>query len=164
MTETIENFWDLIDDIPTCMVTTNDDGVMRSRPMAHQIDREAGMIHFLTESGTPKLEELHDDSDLALNFADTAKHRYVSVSGKGMVSSDRNLIRKLWGPFCEVWFEGDAETADVRVISVRPEQGDYWQTTAGKVKATYEMVKCYFIDEVPDIGENQKISFTGTAG
>lgn len=164
MTETIDNFWDLIGEIPTCMVTTNDDGVLRSRPMAPRIDREGGLIHFLTESGTPKLEELHDDSDLALNFADPAKHRYVSVSGKGIVSSDRDLIRKLWGPYCDVWFKGDAETADVRVISVRPEQGDYWQSTAGAVTAAYETVKCYFIDEVPDIGENRKIDFTATAG
>jgi hypothetical protein len=35
---------------------------------------------------------------------------------------------------------------------------------AGAVTAAYETVKCYFIDEVPDIGENQKIDFTATAG
>lgn len=159
MTEKHENFWDLIENITICMVTTNDNGSLRSRPMASKVDRETGLIYFLTESGTPKLEELHQDSDLALSFADPDNHCYVSVSGRGVVSKDRELIKKLWGPFCDVWFEGDADTADVSVISVHPEQGDYWKNTSGKVKTAFEMAKFYFIDGVPDIGENRRVTF-----
>lgn len=159
MTETRENFWDLIEDHNICMVTTNDGGKLRSRPMAPRVDREAGVIHFLTESGTPKLDELHHDNDLAINFSDPSDYCFASVSGRGVVSRDRALIKKLWGRYCEIWFEGDEDTADVAVISVSPEQAEYWDNTSGKIRTAYEMAKSYFTDQQPDVGDNRKVNF-----
>ncbi|UWR24455.1 pyridoxamine 5'-phosphate oxidase family protein [Sulfitobacter sp. S190] len=158
MTEEHERLWEIISDMPACMVTTQDGDVMRARPMATFIDKDARTIRFVTDNGSAKLSELADDHDLCLTFADTKSMLYASVSGKGKVSRDRDLIRKLWGPYCDVFFPGGADEADVAVITVVPTQAEYWDNDKNSVAMAYEMVKAYFSDDGPDLGGNAKLS------
>lgn len=157
VTDKIEQLWDMMDDAKICMVTTMDNGVMRSRPMVAYIDKDAQTIAFLTDRTSAKIEELHQDKDIALSFVNTDDMEFVSLSGKGHVSTDRGLIKDMWGPYADVFFGGDADTADVAVISVKPEQAEYWDSEDGKLKLAYEMTKAYFTDEGPDIGDNAKL-------
>jgi general stress protein 26 len=153
-----EKFWSLIDDINVCMVTTNDNGTLRSRPMAPYVDSEHKTIRFITDRSSAKVEELHHDKDIALSFADADDYRFASVSGLGQVSTNRDVIKDLWGPQCDIWFEGDADTADVAVITVKPEQAEIWDSESGKVKTAFEIAKAYFTDDVPQLNGNSKIA------
>ncbi len=152
-----EKFWSLIDDMNVCMVTTHDGGVLRSRPMAPYVDQDHKVIRFMTDRSSAKVEELHHDKDLALSFADNDDYRFASVSGRGQVSTNRAMIKDLWGPACDIWFEGDADTADVAVITVQPEQAEFWDSDSGKIKTAFEIAKAYFTDDVPDLDGNAKI-------
>ena len=157
MTDKQDQFWDIISEATNCMVTTNDEGVLRSRPMAAYVNKGHKVIRFLTDRGAAKVEELHHDRDVNVSFVNNDDHRYASVSGRASVTTDRSLVKELWGPAAEIWFEGDADTADVAVITVVPEQAEYWDADSGKIKAAYELTKAYFTDETPDIGENAKL-------
>ncbi|MEM8750664.1 MAG: pyridoxamine 5'-phosphate oxidase family protein [Pseudomonadota bacterium] len=157
MSDKQENLWNMIDDQMVCMVTTNDNGVLRSRPMAPFIDKDKKTIRFMTDRTSGKVEELHHDSDLVLNFMNDDKLQYVSISGRGKVTTDRAMIKQMWGPYCDIWFTGDADTADVAVVLVEPTQAEYWDDNTGKIKMAYEMSKAYFSDEAPDLGENAKL-------
>jgi len=157
MTNDHKRLWDILDDMQVCMVTTEDGGVLRSRPMAPFIDEDARTIHFITDSDSAKIYELAQDNDIALSFADTDKMVFASVSGKGVVSRDRALIRKLWGPYCEVFFDGGPETADVAVIEVKPSQAEYWDNDKNKLAMAVEMTRAYFTDGGPDLGSNAKL-------
>lgn len=159
MTDAHKRFWEILDDMPVCMVTTENAGAMRARPMAPFVDTDNRLIHFVTDSKSAKIFELKADSDLALSFADTDKMLFASVSGKGMVSRDRALIQKLWSPYCDVFFEGGAENADVAVIQVLPTQAEYWDNDKGKIAMAVEITKAYFSGDGPDLGENAKLNF-----
>jgi general stress protein 26 len=157
MTDEHSRFWEIIAGTNACMVTTEDGGVMRSRPMAPFVDADARTIHFLTDSGSAKIYELNADNDIALSFVDSSAMLFASVSGKGVVSRDRDLIHKLWGPYCDVFFEGGAEDADVVVIKIVPSQAEYWDSDKGKISMAVEMTRAYFGDDRPDLGENAKL-------
>ncbi|WP_299417700.1 pyridoxamine 5'-phosphate oxidase family protein [uncultured Sulfitobacter sp.] len=157
MSDTHTRFWEILSDMQVCMVTTEDAGLLRGRPMAPFIDTNTRTIHFVTDSESAKIYEMNKDADIALGFADTSKMVFASVSGKGIISRDRDLIRKLWGPYCDVFFDGGAENADVAVIRVAPTQAEYWDNDKGKVAMAAEMTRAYFTDGGPDLGENAKL-------
>jgi len=159
MTTDHNRFWEIIEGMTACMVTTTDGDVLRSRPMAPFIDTEKRTIHFVTDSDSAKIFEITQDQDIVLNFADQSKMVFASVSAKAMVNYDRDLIKRLWGPYCDVFFGGDAETADVAVIKAAPVQAEYWDNDKSKLAIAAEMTRAYFADDGPDLGENAKLDF-----
>ena len=159
-----EQLWELLDEFTFTMLTTHDtiggrDG-MRARPMAQHLDREAGVIRFLSNRTAGKVEEIADEHDVALIYADAGDSRYVSVSGRATQTTDRALIKRLWDAGAEIWFEGDAETADVVVIEVRPLEAEYWRQDDNALARGFKLVKGFLSDEQPDVGANAKIDFS----
>ena len=112
--------WKLLNKFSTCMVTTHDGKKLHSRPMAPHFEEKEERIRFLTEAGSPKTSEIANDHAVNLAFADEKSMTFVSLSGRATVSHDRALIRELWNAYADSWFEGDADTANVAVITVRP--------------------------------------------
>ncbi len=157
MTDEHKRFWEILSGMQVCMVTTEDNGVLRSRPMAPFVSELDRTIHFVTDNDSSKIYELNADADIALSFADSSKMLFASVSGKGVVSRDRKLIRELWGPYCDVFFGGGPDTADVAVIRVIPSQAEYWDNDKNRVAMALEVTRAYFSDEGPNLGKNAKL-------
>lgn len=154
----IEDFWDLLESVSICMVSTVDDDVIRARPMAPYIDREAGLIRFMTDRKSAKVEEMNDEHMVALSFADTDDMKFASLSGTASVTTDRSLVDKMWGPYAETFFPGDKDTADVAIITVRPIQGEYWDNDISIFKMGWEVAKGYFTKDTPELGDNGKVA------
>ena len=157
-------FWELLEEFTFAMLVTHDriDGreVMRGRPMAHYLDTDGGVIRFLSERTDHKVEEIDAERDVFLSYAQPNSNRFVSVSGRATMTTDRALIKRLWGPAAETWFEGDADTADVVVIEVRPVEAEYWRKDDTAIKRGFELVKGLVTNAEPDIGANAKVDFS----
>lgn len=160
MTDEHARFWDILSNMTVCMVTTEDDDVFRSRPMAPFIDAEKRTIHFVTDNDSAKIFELQEVPRVALNFANTSDMIFASVSGQARISENRALIHKLWGPYCDVFFGGRPNDADVAVIEVKPSQAEYWDNDKNKIAIAVEMTRAYFSDDGPNLGENAKLSLS----
>lgn len=157
MTDKQNRFWEIVGGMQVCMVTTEDGDTLRSRPMAPYVDANDRVIRFVTDSDSAKVFELKADADIALSFADMDEMLFASVSGKGIISRDRDLIKELWGPYCDIFFGGGAERADVAVVTVDPTQAEYWDNSTGKIAMAFEMTRAYFSEDGPDLGENAKL-------
>lgn len=155
MAQEHDHFWDIIADMPACMLVTDDNSVMRARPLAPFIDKETRTIQFVTDDDSAKVEELLKHSKLCLTFADTSKRRFASVSGRAEITEDRRLIDELWGTYCEAFFPDGRDS--VAVISVKASQAEYWDNDKGNLSIAFEVAKAYFGDEGPDLGENAKL-------
>ncbi|WP_411889072.1 pyridoxamine 5'-phosphate oxidase family protein [Yoonia sp. SDW83-1] len=161
MTDKTQRFWDILESMRVCMVTTQDGEVMRSRPMAPYISKLDRTIQFVTDSESAKIYELRQDQDIALSFVDADSMVFVSVSGKGRVNRDRARIREMWGPYCQVFFGDDPDSADVAIIEVNATQAEYWDNDKGKLSTAIEMTRAYFSDDGPNLGENEKLNLAG---
>lgn len=157
----MQALWDVLSEFTFAMMVTHDeiDGarLMRGRPMASYLDPQAGLIRFMSERTDDKVDEVHAEHDVCLTFAQPDQNRFASVSGRATMTSDRALIKRLWGPAAETWFAGDAETADVVVIEVTPVEAEYWRKDETVFTRAFQFAKGYLSDERPDIGENRKI-------
>ncbi|SOE18998.1 general stress protein 26 [Hoeflea halophila] len=150
-----ERFWEIIAGMRACMVTTSDGGLIRARPMAPFVDKDARVIQFVTDDDSAKIDEMLLDRELCLSFADTKAMLFASVSGRAEISEDKRLIDKLWGPYCEAFFPDGPDS--VSVITVNASRAEYWDNDKGVLKMAYEVTKAYFTDEGPNLGENAKL-------
>ena len=157
------HLWDLLKDAGFGMLITQDGETIRSRPMDANIDAEAGLIHFMTKRTAAKVEELHHDRDIAVAFANGSDGTYISVSGRGTVSTNMELIEKCWDAGAEAWFGDGNGKSDVAVITLHPTQAEYWDNDQSLLVSAYEFGKGYFTNEAPDMGENAKVKLGGAA-
>ncbi|MCV0397963.1 MAG: pyridoxamine 5'-phosphate oxidase family protein [Rhizobiaceae bacterium] len=152
------DFWKKINKFRTCMVTSEDGDKLHSRPMAPHIDEDAGKIRFLTEAGSPKTREIREDHDVNLAFADEGSMLFISVAGRASISKDRAVIKELWNSYADAWFDGDAETANVEVITVVPEEAQFWDRSGSTLVQLYELAKSKLTDSKPNMGDNRKLA------
>lgn len=155
MTQEHDHFWDIIADMSACMLVTTDVSLLRARPLAPFIDKKSHTIQFVTTDDSAKIDELLNDRDLCLTFADNDKMIFASVSGRGEVSDDKELIKSLWGPYCEAFFPDGPD--NVVIITVKASQAEYWDNDKGSLSMAFEVTKAYFSDQGPDLGENEKL-------
>lgn len=128
---------DLIKGIHICMMTTvGKDGSMDSRPMGVPSGEKGkfdGTMWFLTRGSSEKVNEVESDRHVTLTFAEPKDSKYVTLKGKGSVSSDRSKIKELWNPIYKAWFPKGEDDPDISVLRVDVIEGDYWEASASKL-------------------------------
>lgn len=128
----------LIKGISIAMLTTiGSDGELSSRPMGGLEMDLHGAIWFFTNVHSSKVEELHA---MGLAFTDPDKSTYVSLSGHGEISTDRNEIRRLWTPFVKPWFPEGPESSDLALLKFVPDAADYWDGPNNKMIRAFGML------------------------
>ena len=123
----IDRVWELMEKISICMLTTDDGGRIRSRPMAAFVRREQDAIYFLADAHHHKDEEIPDNPNVGLAFADGQK--FVSVTGHAAVSRDQARIRELWGPSAKAWWNSP-DDPNIRLLTVKPDDAEFWEARA----------------------------------
>ena len=158
--QAIDKLRDLIKDIEFCMLTTIDeDGSLRSRPMA--INREVepnGDLWFFTDASSHKVTEVNQHEQVNVSFAAPDKQRYVSLSGTGELVRDRAKMEQLWKPALKAWFPNELDEPDIALLKVNATKAEYWDAPAGWVAKTVGFVKAVTTGETEDLTENKKIT------
>lgn len=160
MSASNDKFWELIEDVGTCMMVTHDqvDG-LTARPMHAIPERESRSIWFYTELDSGKTAELEEDREVCLTFGCPRTNHFVSVSGTATVTQNRAKIKEHWSKFVDAWFPQGPEGEGVAMIRVSVKSGEYWDSQSSKVLAAMKMLIASNRDERPDLGENAKVSF-----
>lgn len=137
--EAIEKIKNLAEAARTCFFTTNIGENAHSRPMALQEVDEKGVLWFISSKQSLKNQEIKEDDDVQLYFINNSSYEYIFVKGKATISTDKNLIEKLWNPFANAWFDGK-DDPDVSIIGVKATGGYYYETKENKVFAMAKMM------------------------
>ncbi len=139
--ERIKKIEDLVKDIRVAMlVTMNEEGHARSRPMWTQEAPFDGTLWFLTSRGCRKVQEIEGNPRVNIGYASPSSESYVSVSGRAEVLNDRARIKEFWSPMLKAWFDGP-EDPEIRVLRVDVEDAEYWDTPGGKVGSLISLAK-----------------------
>ena len=121
----------LIKDLPIAMLTTIDaDGSLGSRPMAALEMDAHGALWFFTDLRSPKVEHLRVAN---LTFSDTAHARYVSLSGRGEIVTDRGPIEALWTSAAKPWFPDGPGSTNLALLKFVPDAADYWDGPSSRM-------------------------------
>lgn len=153
--------YELIDDIGTAMMTTRrSDGHLETRAMANQKASPGADLWFVTTEGTAKIRDLEFDPHVNLaDFKDRTRE-WISVSGIGRISRDREKVQELYAPDWKMWFpdEGDARhgTPDdprMVLIAVDVQFAVFFEVTRCQPAVLLELVKGWATGATPDLGE-----------
>ncbi|MEL6875832.1 MAG: pyridoxamine 5'-phosphate oxidase family protein [Pseudomonadota bacterium] len=157
-TDDREELFDMIDDVGTAMLVTENGNELRSRPMKGKLYRDCGEIWFLTEQPSGKTGEIGIDKSSNLTYACPEKETYISMSGQATVSQEEQKINDLWGPWAAAWLQ--CEKSDPKVAAIRfvPEIAEYWSSPDSTLVQTWELAKAKLTGEKPEMGKNQTLT------
>ncbi len=154
----IEKFKGLTEGIDFCMLTTINGGQLRSRPMSTQEMDESGDLWFFTSDETHKVDEIEKDNRVNVAYAKPDDNTYVSVSGSGSISKDRQKIEELWSPILKAWFPEGLDDPHLCLLKVSVEEAEYWDSPNSKIVQIYGFVKAMVTGEAAKGGEHGKVS------
>jgi len=137
----IRQLAELLRGIEVAMFTTvAADGRLVSRPLGTQEVEFDGDLWFATSADSPKIAEIEANPRVNVAYASPERNTYVSVAGRAHVVDDRAKAAQLWSPAMQVFFPGGVEDPQLRLIHVRAESAEYWNSPSGLFGAALEFV------------------------
>ncbi len=156
--EQLEKLDEMIKDIEFAMLTTIDeDGSLRSRPMATQQNEFNGDLWFFTYGRSHKMDEVKRNHQVNVSYAAPDKQRYVSLSGEAQIVRDRAKMEELWNPALKAWFPKGLDEPDIALLKVSVDKAEYWDSPSSTVAHAFGLVKALATGQSYDAGENEKI-------
>ena len=155
-----QKLWSMIEDIGTGMLTTEDGGKLRSRPMRPAQTEFTTDLWFFTRESSHKVDEVKSEHHVGLTFANPSKEDYVSLSGRATIVKDRALITAHWSEPMRAWFPKGIDDPDVALLKVAIDAAEYWDAPNSTMIHAYGYLKARLTGEAAEPGGNEKVSFT----
>jgi general stress protein 26 len=158
--DVIRKLGELIKATKVGMLTTvaDEEGTLRSRPMATQQVEFDGDLWFLTSIDSAIVNEIERDHRVNVSYADAGENRYISVSGTARVLRDEKKIKSLWNPWYKVWFPKGVDDPSIALLRVQVDSAEYWNGPSSTVVQLAAFVKALATGERFKGGEHEKIS------
>ena len=141
------------------MTTIDDDGTLRSRPLQTLRCADDGVLWFFTSASSPKVDEARAGGwQVNLSYANTAKHDFVSISGRAQLLRDRKMMEALWSKWVEVFFPKGIDDPDLALLRVDIEKAEYWDAPNTAVGRLFAAAKAMVTGDKDSIGEHGRIN------
>lgn len=150
---------EMVDAAKFAMLTTmEEDGTLRSRPMATmQMDGD-GNLWFFTSQSSPKAIETQQHHQVNLCYVRIDKQDYLSVSGIAQLVHDKEKMKSLWTPWIKPWFPNGLDDPDLTLLKVSITQAEYWDAPGSAIKRTIGLGKALATGNTDGLGEHRRIS------
>jgi general stress protein 26 len=163
-TEDLKKLGQLIDGIEVAMLTTHAaDGSMVSRPLQTLEFDASGELVFFTGADSHKIDELTDDPDVNLAYANPKKQVYVSVRGRARIDRDRATIDRLWSAPQKIFFPQGKDDPNLVVLRIRVRDAAYWESAGNFIARALNFASGMISKDPSDLGEHGKLSGSGAA-
>jgi general stress protein 26 len=148
---------DMIAHIKVAMLTSEDGGHLRSRPMVAAQQDFRGELFFFTHASAHKVAEIGAESRVGIAYADGHHQLYLSLSGTARIGHDTALIKAHWSEAMRTWFPKGVEDPDLAILTVKVDQAEYWDAPSSTMVYLYGYVKAVTTGHPPQPGENEKL-------
>jgi general stress protein 26 len=147
------------------LTTRRADGRLVSRPMSTQERDPVADLWFVTDIESHKMDELEHDRKVNLGYFNTKSYEWVSVSGTARISTDRELIRRLYKPDWKMWFgrlddvrDGGPDDPRLALLPVDADSAMCMKRDKPRPMILFELAKGLVTGQEPDFGETKKIN------
>jgi general stress protein 26 len=142
------------------MLTTLDvDGSLTARPMTLSQKEFDGTLWFFTSMKSPVADAVAANPDVGVQFVDTHKDFYVSLSGEAVLERDRVRIDGLWSPLMKAYFPLGKDDPDLVLVRVDVYKAEYWDVKESKPVQLFKMARAIAKGErADDLGEHATIA------
>ncbi len=151
---------DLLKNFSTAMmITRSGDKSMHGRPMSIAEIGEGGELYFATSLDSGKLRDIELDPDVTLIFQGDSI--YISLHGTAHLSTDPELIGRLWSEAWRVWFPAGKGDPSLVILKIEPQDAEYWDNSGGEgISYAMTALKAYIKGERPaeaGIGQHARL-------
>jgi len=162
----LDDLYALIDGIETAMLTTrNRDGQLVSRAMQTQRRTSGSDLWFMTNAESEKFEELALDPQVNVSYFRDRTREWVSVSGRAILSQDRDLIDSLYKPDWKAWLgdtgdgrrDGGPHDPRIALILVEAENVTYSKSNRPMPLALFQVAKAMITGEPPKVADLREL-------
>ncbi len=154
----LAKLWSMIRHIKVAMMTSWDGEAMHSRPMHGHQEDFAGKLYFFTRRSSGKTDEIGRYDKLNLAYADTGENIYVSVAGRGEISTDRDHMRRFWSPMAKAWFPQGLDDPELALIEVEADSAQYWDASSSSMRYLWEVARANVTGREPDLGDTERLT------
>ncbi len=156
MTDAVQTAWKMMEALDFCFLVAEREEGMRARPMSSIVKQDEDTIYILSGATSEQLTAIAALPTVLLNYSDGSR-QFVSTSATATLSTDRDLIKRLWNPGAQTFWPEGPEHADVVVICATPTTSEYWDGPPGVVTLA-KMAVSLVTGSKPDMGENRKVA------
>ncbi|HEA29955.1 MAG TPA: general stress protein [Leeuwenhoekiella sp.] len=144
-------------DIDFAMMATNLKQIPLSViPMStKKVDGE-GNIWFLSGKDSDHNKDIEKDANAQLIYSEPSSMQFLSVYGRATITTDKGIIKELYGKGDDNWFEG-VDDPNISAISFKPSEAAYWDTKSNKLVSLFKMGVGAVTGEKQDIGKSGKL-------
>jgi len=157
-----EHVFKLIKDIQFAMLTTtDDDGSLRSRPMAYKQGEKDSKseLWFFTRTDSSKVPEIKKHSHVNVSFSDPVHQSYVSISGHAEINQDKAKAKELWNIYLKAWFPKELDDPHLGLVKVTIDGAEYWDSASSLMVRAVGYFKAAFGNASTLEGDNKKVDF-----
>lgn len=137
----VSRVWDIVEKIRVGMLTTQFSGGLRARPLEARVDREAGVIWFVTDVRGAKDEEIIASPDIGLAFCDEGALVFLSITGRAFVTNDSTKAKAVWKKTDYAWFPDGPSDPNVRLLRVEPATAELWDGPSSAAIVVFDCAK-----------------------
>jgi general stress protein 26 len=162
----LDDLYGLIDGIETAMLTTRRaDGHLVSRPLQTQRRTTGADLWFMTNAETEKFEEIAKDPHVNVSYYRDRTREWVSVSGRAILSKDRDLIDSLYKADWKAWLgdtgdgkrDGGPHDPRIALILVEADSVTYMKKDRPTPVILFEIVKGMITGEPPKVADLREL-------
>lgn len=163
----LDDLYKLIDGIEVAMLTTRRaDGHLVSRPMQTQRRTTGTDLWFMTNVESEKFEELARDPHVNLAYYKDRTREWVSVSGRAILTRDRDLIDSLYQPDWRAWMgdtgdgkrDGGPHDPRIALILVEADSVVYSKSDRPMPVVLFQVVKSMVTGDPPKVSDLRELS------
>lgn len=145
---------ELLDGIDVAMLTTHaPDGSMVSRPLQALKFDANGELVFFTSIDSAKVDQLTENPDVNLAFADPQHQRYVSVRGNARMDREAATVDELWSLPQKIFFPQGKDDPHLLVLRVQVRDAAYWESAGNFVARALDFARGMLSDDPSDLGK-----------
>ena len=137
----ISRVWDIVEKVRVGMLTTQFDGGLRARPLEARVDRDNGILWFVTDVRGSKDDEIGAAHDIGLVFIHEGDRAYLSLTGRAFVTRDTAKAKDIWKKTDDTWFPDGPDDPNVRVLRIEPVTAELWDGPSSTAVVDFECAK-----------------------
>ena len=137
-----------MDDVMFMTRSSNGAPALRARPLRVTRLDDDDTFWFMVGTESNKVLEVERDAHANVTGQDSA--RWIHLSGRASIVTDRETVRSMWNKMHQVWFPEGPESPGVCLLRFRPESAEYWDNSGiAGVKFLYEAARALLTGTEP---------------
>lgn len=158
--EAIDKLKEMVDKIDVGMLCTFVSGsdYPYAVPMSRKEVDDEGNIWFLFSSESDTHQNIQKNNKVSLLYSHVGDYNFLSINGTSEISQDQALIDKYWNKMADAWFEKGKEDPRIRVLKVKPEEANYWDSKSNKLVTFFKVAASAISGQQLDVGRTGELN------